>query len=204
MPTISTAKLIGGLVGLLAVIAFVLTAFHWKGQRDDLRDWQGQVISATVDAAGLKDKNGNPAKMKPKDVPQQIRFLGEALDAVRTKTAQAKADDLEHARTVETHQTQVGQETSNDYQAAIARVRADYAERLRVIERQASTNSGSGGTTRVPSTPASSIRPDAAAAQNGLPSEDALTATEQAIQLKAIQDFACKTGLAKSVKGCAQ
>lgn len=192
----STAKLIGGGIAILAVLAFIATAFSWRNDRNNLRDWQNQVIAATVDAANLTDQKGRPAKLKPKDVPQQIRFLGEALDAVRTKTAQAKADDLANARVVETRQNRAGQETSNEYQAAIARVRADYAERLRNAQRQAGTNQGGGGTTYLPSPSTGSRRPDAAPSQEGLPSEDALIATEQAIQLEAIQNWARRVGLA--------
>jgi hypothetical protein len=57
IPALSTAKLIGIGVGALALIALVVTVLGWRSERNELRAWQGEVTSATVAAANLKDKN---------------------------------------------------------------------------------------------------------------------------------------------------
>jgi hypothetical protein len=196
MPTISTAKLIGAGIGLLAVIAFLALAFSWRSERNHLLQWQGEVISATVDAANLKDRAGKPAKLAAKDVPAQIRYLGKALADVKQKTAEIQALDAQHARAVESRQTSISQESSHDYQAALARVRADYAERLRRIS-ASRADQGGGGKPSVPGVTAVASRPGAAAAEGGLPPEDALIATEQALQLQAILDWGKKVGIVR-------
>lgn len=188
MPSLSTAKLIGFGLGLIALLGCIYTALSWRAERNELREWRGQVVAATVDAAGLKDSKGRPAKLKPKDVPQQIRFLGEALSAVRLKTAQAQADDAAHARAVEQRQAKISQEASNDYQKQLTAVRADYAERVRKA-RAAATNQSRGGNPSVSSQPGSAGRPDATASEDRLPPADALIATEQALQLQALQKW---------------
>lgn len=193
---VSTIKLIGAGIVALAIAVFIGFAFHWRSEMNELKGWQDQIITVTSTAADLKDKRGQPLRLKPADVAHQIELFGKALDAVDTKTAQAKADDLAHARTVENTQNRAGQETSNEYQTAIARVRADYAERLRRIERQAAGNQRGSGATNLPSTSTGAGRPDATASEEGLPSADALVATEQAIQLESIQRWACRVGLA--------
>jgi hypothetical protein len=72
MPSLSTAKLIGMGVGLLAVIAFVLMAFHWKGQAADRKEKLEVICLATRQAAG------NP-KLACKDVPVQIQLMGGSI-----------------------------------------------------------------------------------------------------------------------------
>lgn len=187
MPSAFAMKLIGGLAGLLALLGLIAGLKHYKSLAERRGESLATICTATRAAS-------NVPKLKCGDVPAQISFLGEALNAVRAKTAKAQADDAAHAKAVETQQTQIGQESSRDYQAELARVRADYAERLR---RASAANSGGGGKPSVPGASAGSSGSDAAAAQGGLPSPDALTATEQALQLQALQDWARKEGLAK-------
>lgn len=193
---ISTVKLIGAGIVAIAIAVFIGFAFHWRNKMVELQGWQDNVVTVTSTAADLKDKKGRPLKLAPSAVAHQIELFGKALDEVDTKTAQAKADDLAHARTTETNQNRAGQETSNEYQAALARVRADYAERLRRVERQASGNQRGGGGTNLPGTASNPSGPNATASEERLPVPDALVATEQAIQLDAIQRFACRVGLA--------
>jgi hypothetical protein len=188
MPGWLTLKLGGMILGGLAALSFVLLALHWKHQASDRGDKLAVICQTTRTASGV-------SKLKCGEVAAQIQFIGEALNAVREKTAKAKADDAAHAKEVESRQTTIGQESSRDYQAELARVRADYAERLR----RAASAANPGGRGNAPmSRPASSAGgPDAAPTQGELPSPDALTATEQAIQLQAIQNWARKEGLAK-------
>jgi hypothetical protein len=184
---LSTVKLVGGLVAALILLSLVADRSRWMHRAHNAEMQNGLACIATRKASNIK--------VDCRQMPQQIEFLGEALNAVRAKTAKAQADDAAHAREVESRQTTIGQESSRDYQAELARVRADYAERLR--RTASAANSGGRGNAPV-SRPASSANgPDAASAQSELPSTDALTATEQALQLQAIQNWARKEGLAK-------
>lgn len=74
--------------GMLAIIALQAVAV-WiiTGQRDDLREWQADVVQATRFAA-------DHPKLATRAVPQQIRNLGTGMDRIRTAMAQAKANAL--------------------------------------------------------------------------------------------------------------
>jgi hypothetical protein len=185
---LSTAKLIGAGVSVLMLLGLILGLKHYRNLANERGDKLAMICGVTRVAS-------NVPKLKCGEVASQIQFLGEALNAVRVKTAKAQADDAAHAKEVESRQTTIGQESSRDYQAELARVRADYAERLR--RAASAANPGGRGNAPVSRPAASASGPDAAASKNGLPSEDALTATEQAIQLEALQDWARKEGLAK-------
>jgi hypothetical protein len=187
IPGLSYVKLIGGLVAALILVALIADRGRWMHRAHNDEQQLSNVCDAVREAA-------NRPKLDCKQMPQQIQFLGDALNDVRAKTETAKASDAAHAKEVETRQNTISQESSNDYQAELARVRADYAERLR---RASAANSGGSGKPSVPGAAPSASGPDAAPAQGGLPAPDALTATEQALQLKAIQDWARKVGLAK-------
>jgi hypothetical protein len=189
MPSWLSLKLVGGLVAALILLGLVAERSRWMHRA------HAAEAQAAADCQAIRNASNRP-KLKCDEAPQQIQFLGDALNAVAAKTAAAKAEDAAHAREVESRQNISSQESSHDYQAELARVRADYAERLRRAAARG-TNQGGSGKPPVPGTSSGSSGPDAAAAQNGLPSEDALTATEQAIQLKAIQDWARKVGVAK-------
>jgi hypothetical protein len=69
-------------IGVLAAVIHVRT-----GQRDALQVWQDDVKQATRDAA-------NRPKLATSGVAQQIRYLGNALEKVRTGMAQARAEAL--------------------------------------------------------------------------------------------------------------
>lgn len=184
-------KLIGGLVAALILAGLVADRGRWMHRAHDAE----AQVTAACDAT--RKASARP-KLDCKQIPQQIQFLGDALSDVRTKTATAQAQDAANAREKESHDKIAGQESSNDYETELARVRADYAERLR--RATAAANSSGSGKSPVPGTPANPRGPDAVATQNGLPPEDALIATEQAIQLKAIQDYARKVGLATAIQ----
>ena len=187
IPGLSTIKLIG--LGVAALFLLLLVADRARFMhRAHVAEAQVAEVCAAIRQAA------NRPKLDCKQMPQQIQFLGDALNAVRTKTAAAKAEDAAHAREVESRQNIASQESSNDYQTELSRVRAEY-DRLRNAAARR-TDQGGRGSSSVSGAAASASGPDAAAAQAGLPPEDALTATEQAIQLKAIQDWARKVGLA--------
>lgn len=103
-------------------------------------------------------------------------------DKIRTKTAEALAEDLAHARVIEQAQAAISQEVSHDYQARIADVRARY-ERLLA---QAKADPGRRRPADLPGLPTAIGGSDAAPPENRLPPADALIATEQAIQLDSL------------------
>lgn len=75
MPNLSTAKLIGAGVGLLAIISFVLLAFHWKSTMTERGERLTAICTATRTASGNPD-------LACKDVPKQISFMGETISAL--------------------------------------------------------------------------------------------------------------------------
>lgn len=105
-------------------------------------------------------------------------------DAVRTKTAAAHAADLARARAAEQRAAVINQEISNDYQAHLADARARYDRLLANAAARPATGGGAGS--GLPGLPGASGRPDAAAAQDRFLAADALTATDQALQLDAL------------------
>lgn len=108
--------------------------------------------------------------------------LDKQAAAVRNATAAAQAADIAHKQAVEAVQAQAVNEVSHDYETRLADVRARY-DGLRAA--LAAHPSGSGAT-GLPSLPATAGGLDATPAQDRLSPEDALTATEQALQLDAL------------------
>lgn len=98
----------------------------------------------------------------------------------RAAAAKAAADDAANKQRVEHEQATINEGTDHDFQARIADARAR-AGRLRTGTPAANPGGGSGAS--VPGVPAPACRPAQSAGENGLPASDALTATEQAIQL---------------------
>lgn len=195
----STVKLIGAGIVALAILAFITLAFSWRSERDKLLQWQGQVVAATTDASGLKDGKGRPLTIKVKDVPEQIRFLGEALNAVRLKTAQARADDLANAHRVEAINEQKGDESVAQYKADLAAIRARYADLMRDRGSTSGANSSRSGGESMPClATASGFSCNPAEEKGLLSADDALIATEQAYQLNAILNWGKKVGIVKS------
>lgn len=92
----------------------------------------------------------------------------------------ARAADRAAADRVAAEQRLINERTSDDYEKRLAAARAA-AERLRLETARATADPRSRGSTPVPGLSAAPGRPAEAPGENGLP--DALTATEQAIQL---------------------
>ena len=72
MPSLSPLKLIGLGVGLLALVGLVAMVLGWRSERNELRQWQVEVLVATRSAAA------NPALGK-NDVAKQIEALGRSV-----------------------------------------------------------------------------------------------------------------------------
>ena len=99
----------------------------------------------------------------------------------RAAAERARAADRANAARVAAEQRSINERTTNDFEARLAAARAA-ALRLR-IDARAAAGSGPGGSAPVPGIPAPARGAAEAAGQDRLSPSDALTATEQAIQL---------------------
>lgn len=106
MMTWNNAKLALGLAGTAIVAALLLslvTSWMSRGQEiARLKEWQGQVVTATTDAYAFADEPGKVRKsFKPADVPHAITLLGNnlttSLTAMRVMTADTEAAELRAA-----------------------------------------------------------------------------------------------------------
>lgn len=97
----------------------------------------------------------------------------------------ARADALTAARKVETEQERITHEVSADYQARLADVRARYSRLLA----EANADSRDAEKTDLPGVPDASSGANDPAAYCGFSLETRLVASEQAIQLQALQDW---------------
>jgi hypothetical protein len=106
-----------------------------------------------------------------------------AVTVANTRAAaeQARAEDAANAMRVAAEQRRINERTNNDFEARIAAARAD-ARRLR-LQPRAAAHPGAGRDASMPGVPATPGGAAQAAEQDELPRSDALTATEQAIQL---------------------
>jgi hypothetical protein len=94
---------------------------------------------------------------------------------------QARAADHANAARVVTEQNAINGRIASDFEARLTAARAD-AQRLH-LQSQAAADPGAGGDAPVPGLSAAPGRPAEAPGEDRLPASDALTATEQSIQL---------------------
>lgn len=106
---------------------------------------------------------------------------------VKAKTELARLQDAQNKARVERDQVQVSQEVSSEYQAKLADLRRRY-DALR-LQRPAQANSSGSRGPAVPRVPDAASGADAGSGEAGLPLTDALIASEQALQLQALQDW---------------
>jgi hypothetical protein len=111
---------------------------------------------------------------------EQAAFATTVASA-RAAADQARAEDKANAARVAAAQQTINQRTADDYEARISAARAR-ADQLR-LHSQAAAHPGARGNAPVPELPAPAGGAAQAASQDRLPAPDALTATEQAIQL---------------------
>jgi hypothetical protein len=111
---------------------------------------------------------------------EQAAFAGTVAN-YRAAADHARASDQANATRVATAQRTINERTSHDFEARLAAARAT-AERLRLAA-QTPAHPRARGSTSVPTLSAPASIAAQAAHQDGLPPTDALTATEQAIQL---------------------
>lgn len=119
---------------------------------------------------------------------QEAAAHAATISRVRQASAEAKAADAANVIRVERAQSALSQETDRDYQTQLAAVRRRY-DALRLRTGSAETDPGGGGSAAMPGVPDPAGRADGAAAQDGLPAGDALIASEQALQLEALQNW---------------
>ena len=100
----------------------------------------------------------------------------------RSAAETARAADLANAAQVAAAQRNISERTSHDFEIRLADARA-HAQRLQFEQRASATVGGSGRAAPVPATGAASGPAGRAAEENGFSVDDALLATEQAIQL---------------------
>ena len=102
--------------------------------------------------------------------------------SVRAAADRARAADLANAQRVAADQRAINERTAHDFEARLAAARIA-ADRLRVQSARAAANPGAGGAANLSRLPAAPGGAAQAAGADRLPVADALTATEQAIQL---------------------
>ncbi|HEY8433280.1 MAG TPA: hypothetical protein VIK68_01570 [Sphingomicrobium sp.] len=113
---------------------------------------------------------------------QERAALSTTVANYRAAAQQAQAADKANAERVTAEQRSISERTSNDYEARLAAARS-LARRLREQSATAAADPRGSASAPVPGLSAATGRVDQAAGQDGLPQPDALTATEQAIQL---------------------
>ena len=113
--------------------------------------------------------------------------LSETIGNYKLAAEQASRSQAQNIARVQAEQQSITEKVSHDYQAQLADARAR-ADALRV-RLASSTHSSGAHEAGVPQASTAPSGPDAAPAQNGFSVEDRLIATEQAIQLQALQQW---------------
>jgi hypothetical protein len=151
---------IQGIAGLAVSLALAILLVIQKGET---RHWRKQ-------SASFEQLYGH----------EQAAFARTVAN-VRASAEQARAADKANAERVDAEQRTITERIENDFEARLAAARAR-ADQLRV-QSQAAADSGARRSASVPGLPAAAGRAAQAAGENRLSPQDALTATEQAIQL---------------------
>lgn len=108
--------------------------------------------------------------------------LADTVANYRAAADAARAADQANLDRVAAEQRAINERTSNDFEARLAAARLS-AQRLREQAAPAAADPRARGAAPVPGLPAAAGRTDESARENGLSADDALSATEQAIQL---------------------
>ncbi len=152
---------IQGIAGLAASAALAILLILAKG---DARHWRKQS-----------------AQFEQLYQGEQAAFAGTVAN-YRAAAATARAADQANITRVAAEQRVINERTADDFEARLAAARAA-ADRLRRETAVAAADPGRGGSAPMPSLAAAPSGAAQAAGQDRLPQSDALTATEQAIQL---------------------
>jgi hypothetical protein len=150
--------------GIAGIAASVALAILLVVQKSETRHWRKQ--SATFDQLYREE---------------QSAFATTVVN-YRAAADQARAADKANAERVADEQRIINERTAYDYQTRLAAARAA-AQRLRVEAAAAAADPGARRGAPVPGLPPASRSVAQTASEDRLPQPDALTATEQAIQL---------------------
>lgn len=138
--------------------------------------WQSAALALLVACAWLwRANNGLHDSLKA----ERARYA-ETVASFKKAQADAEAVQAHNLVRVAKAQKDITDETLDDYNRRVADLRARYKRLLEQGNRSASGNAG------LPAVPNATSGTDAAAQQDGLSSADALTASEQALQLDAL------------------
>ncbi|HET6535746.1 MAG TPA: hypothetical protein VFG41_06150 [Sphingomicrobium sp.] len=153
-----------GIAGLAVSLAFAILLLV---QKAETRHW--------------KQESGRFERLYRYD---QSAFAGTVAN-YRAAADAARAADLANAERIAAGQHEINERTAHDYEARLAAART-LARRLRGQSATAATDSGRRASAPMPGLAAPTGGIAEAAGQDGLSDADALTATEQAIQLDAL------------------
>jgi hypothetical protein len=134
--------------------------------------------------AAIERQNG---KLK-QQLAEASRMIVRIEEQVRARTEQARMQDLANAAQAERHQQEISREIANDYQTRLGDLRRRY-DAIRMRTGEARADPGSRGNPDLPGVSPAAAGTDAPSGENGLPPADALIASEQALQLKALQEW---------------
>jgi hypothetical protein len=150
-----------GIAGLAASLCLGLLLLLQKGET---RHWKKQSASFEQLYRG-----------------EQAAFAGTVAN-YRAAAEAARAADRTNLARVTAQQRVIDERTNNDFEARLAAARS-VAQRLRGETASTAADPGALGGASVPGLPAAAAGASQAAREDRLPEADALTATEQAIQL---------------------
>ena len=123
IPGLSTAKLIGLAIGAAAILSFVLLALHWKNTMTERGQKLATICQATRDASGQK-------KLPCGDVPEQVKFMGEAVKTLSGSLARQSAavaamgDQTKAQQAAAAQASQKAQERAGKAEATASRLTA--------------------------------------------------------------------------------
>lgn len=157
-----------------------------------LRLWrEGLIGLLLLTIAGLWTARGEAehrAELLRRDVADARTELDRTRQDVRAATELAREKDRARAAEAERDQQTISLEVQNAYSKQLADLRSRY-DALRLRAAVSPADPGGGGGASVPVLSEAAGSPDAGAGQAGLPAEDALIASEQALRLKSLQDW---------------
>ena len=135
------------------------------------------LIVARTDARHWRKQSGQFEQLYHREL---AAFAGTVAN-YRAATEAARAADRAAAERVAAEQRAINERTADDFEARLAAARA--AARGLRVEPQAAADPGASRSAPVPGLPIAAVSAAPATGKNRLPPSDALTATEQAIQL---------------------
>ena len=157
-----------------------------------LRLWREGAIGALLIALALlwigKGMTERQNVRLKSELGQAEALIEQERALARSRAAQAKAEDQAHAARVERDQDRVSKEVSNDYQIQLGDLRRRY-DALRLHAAAPAADPDGGGAQTMPPISVAARGADGAAGEDRLPAADALIASEQALRLKALQDW---------------